>query len=175
MVRGTGIAEQAAAWRPASTGWEVRVLGEAPGPHTEGCMMGFPALATPPPRSWACCPGRGNRPTTSGRRATWTRQAAPGHPALRPAGQGRGSRLLDAALLVGVNGIHSGARGLVFRDRWRERHLKFHTTAFAFDDPGTRAEVSDRFLLIGTIDRQMDLHGLRDDRVAAFTIHRSSN
>jgi 2-polyprenyl-6-methoxyphenol hydroxylase-like FAD-dependent oxidoreductase len=82
--------------------------------------------------------------------------------------------VLDADLLVGADGIHSAVRGLVFgAEREYLRYLGFHTAGFAFDDPGTRAEVGERFCLTDTTTRQVGLYGLRGERVGVFTVHRT--
>jgi 2-polyprenyl-6-methoxyphenol hydroxylase-like FAD-dependent oxidoreductase len=84
---------------------------------------------------------------------------------------------LGADLLVGADGIHSSVRRLVFGEEKRYlRYLGFHTAAFTFRDPTVHAEVTaggSRFCLTDTINRQVGLYGLRDGRVAAFTVHRA--
>jgi 2-polyprenyl-6-methoxyphenol hydroxylase-like FAD-dependent oxidoreductase len=83
---------------------------------------------------------------------------------------------LSADLLVGADGIHSTVRRLVFgEERDHLRYLGFHTAAFTFDDPAIHARVRDGFCLTDTVDRQMGLYGLRDGRVAAFTVHRAAD
>lgn len=81
---------------------------------------------------------------------------------------------LDADLLVGADGIHSTVRRLVFGDGF-VRHLGFHTAAFIFTDPEVHALVGGRFCLTDTVGRQVGCYGLRDGRVAAFTVHRTEN
>ncbi len=84
--------------------------------------------------------------------------------------------VLDADLLVGADGIHSAVRGMVFGDEERFlRHLGFHTAAWTFTDPAIRARVGDRFCLTDSVDRQLGLYGLRDGRVAAFAVHRTTD
>ncbi len=84
--------------------------------------------------------------------------------------------VVEADLLVGADGIHSTVRGLVFGDeRNHLRYLGFHTTAFTFRDPAIHTRVRDRFCLTDSIDRQVGLYGLRDGRVAAFTVHRAEH
>ncbi|MDN5919427.1 MAG: FAD-dependent monooxygenase, partial [Pseudonocardia sp.] len=83
---------------------------------------------------------------------------------------------LTADLLVGADGIHSAVRAMVFGPETDYlRHLGFHTAAFSFVDPVLHARVRDRFHLTDTIDRQMGLYGLRDDRVAVFAVHRTDD
>ncbi|MFC4857072.1 FAD-dependent monooxygenase [Actinophytocola glycyrrhizae] len=83
---------------------------------------------------------------------------------------------LDADLLVGADGIHSAVRGMVFgEERTFLRHLGFHTAAWTFDDAAIRARVGDRFCLTDSVDRQLGLYGLRDGRVAAFAVHRTTD
>ncbi|MFE7173254.1 FAD-dependent monooxygenase [Streptomyces sp. NPDC057616] len=84
--------------------------------------------------------------------------------------------VLDADLLVGADGLHSAVRSMVFGEEQRcVRYLGYHTAAFTFDDPHVHAELGDRFCLTDTAERQMGLYGLRDGRVAAFTVHRSAD
>lgn len=81
---------------------------------------------------------------------------------------------LEADLLVGADGIHSTVRRLVFgEERQYFRYLGFHTAAFTFEDPEIHTAVRDRFCLTDTTGKQMGLYGLRDGRVAAFTVHRT--
>ena len=83
--------------------------------------------------------------------------------------------VLSADLLVGADGIHSTIRDLVFGpEQAYLRHLGFHTAAFVFEDPRIHAEVRGRFCVTDTIGRQIGLYGLRDGRVAAFTVHRTT-
>ncbi|WP_447001708.1 FAD-dependent oxidoreductase [Saccharothrix isguenensis] len=77
-------------------------------------------------------------------------------------------------LLVGADGVHSTVRRLVFGDG-HLRYLGFHTAAFTFDDPEIHALVADRFCVTDTIGRQVGFYGLRDGRVAAFTVHRTAS
>ncbi|XVV07773.1 FAD-dependent monooxygenase [Actinosynnema sp. CA-248983] len=81
---------------------------------------------------------------------------------------------LDADLLVGADGIHSTVRRLVFGDGF-VRHLGFLTAAFTFTDPEVHALVEGRFCLTDTVGRQVGCYGLRDGRVAAFTVHRTES
>ncbi|PSL57589.1 2-polyprenyl-6-methoxyphenol hydroxylase-like FAD-dependent oxidoreductase [Saccharothrix carnea] len=75
-------------------------------------------------------------------------------------------------LLVGADGVHSAVRRLVFGDG-HVRYLGFHTAAFTFDDPSVHALVDGRFCVTDTVGRQVGFYGLRDGRVAAFTVHRT--
>jgi 2-polyprenyl-6-methoxyphenol hydroxylase-like FAD-dependent oxidoreductase len=83
---------------------------------------------------------------------------------------------LDADLLVGADGLHSTVRSMVFGEEQRcVRYLGHHTAAFTFDDPHVHEELGDRFCLTDTAERQMGLYGLRDGKVAVFTVHRSAD
>ncbi|GAB3543523.1 2-polyprenyl-6-methoxyphenol hydroxylase-like FAD-dependent oxidoreductase [Actinopolyspora lacussalsi] len=85
-------------------------------------------------------------------------------------------RVLHADLLVGADGVHSTVRTLVFGDeRNHLRYLGFHTAAFTFHSPEIRARLEDRYCLTDTVDRQIGLYGLRDDRVAVFAVHRTGD
>ncbi|KOX24547.1 FAD-dependent oxidoreductase [Saccharothrix sp. NRRL B-16348] len=75
-------------------------------------------------------------------------------------------------LLVGADGVRSTVRRLVFGDG-HVRYLGFHTAAFTFDDPAVHALVAGRFCVTDTVGRQVGFYGLRDGRVAAFTVHRT--
>ncbi|MGH3834648.1 MAG: FAD-dependent monooxygenase [Pseudonocardiaceae bacterium] len=82
--------------------------------------------------------------------------------------------VLGADLLVGADGIHSTARRMVFGDEEQFlRYLGYHTAAYIFDDPQIYDYARNRFCLTDTTERQMGFYGLRDGRVAAFTVHRS--
>jgi 2-polyprenyl-6-methoxyphenol hydroxylase-like FAD-dependent oxidoreductase len=92
---------------------------------------------------------------------------------------GATARLSDGStvtgdLLVGADGVHSTVRRLVFGDG-HLRQLGFHTAAFTFDDPEIHALVAGRFCVTDTIGRQVGFYGLRDGRVAAFTVHRTTS
>ncbi|WHT16545.1 FAD-dependent monooxygenase [Crossiella sp. CA-258035] len=81
---------------------------------------------------------------------------------------------LAADLLVGADGIHSAVRGLVFgEERKFLRYLGFHTAAFQFEAPELHAALRGRFNLTDTMGRQLGLYALRDNRIAAFTVHRA--
>ncbi|MEV0648004.1 FAD-dependent oxidoreductase [Phytomonospora sp. NPDC050363] len=84
-----------------------------------------------------------------------------------------GSRV-EADLLVGADGIHSRTRELVFGTGFI-RPLGLHTAAFIFDDPQVRETVGPRFALTDSVDREMGFYGLRDGRVAVFTVHRTDS
>lgn len=82
--------------------------------------------------------------------------------------------VIGADLLVGADGIHSTVRRMVFGDEKKFlRYLGYHTAAYIFDDPQIYDYLHNRFCLTDTADRQMGFYGLRDGRVAAFTVHRS--
>jgi 2-polyprenyl-6-methoxyphenol hydroxylase-like FAD-dependent oxidoreductase len=82
---------------------------------------------------------------------------------------------LAADLLVGADGVHSTVRGLVFGDEQNYlRYLGFHTAAYVFDDADIHAQVRGQFCVTDTVGRQMGFYGLRDGKVAVFTVHRSS-
>ncbi|WP_329234981.1 FAD-dependent monooxygenase [Actinoallomurus sp. NBC_01490] len=83
---------------------------------------------------------------------------------------------IEADLLVGADGIHSTVRGQIFGpEREFLRYLGFHTAAYSFDDPDIHALVAGRFCLTDTVDRQMGFYGLRGERVAVFTVHRTAD
>jgi 2-polyprenyl-6-methoxyphenol hydroxylase-like FAD-dependent oxidoreductase len=83
---------------------------------------------------------------------------------------------IDADLLVGADGVHSTVRRLTLGDESRFfRYLGFHTAAFRFDAPDVREAMQGRACLTDTIGRQMGFYALRDGRVAAFSVHRTSD
>ncbi len=83
---------------------------------------------------------------------------------------------IEADLLVGADGIHSSVRHLVFGpERQFLRYLGFHTAAFLFDAPHIHRQIGNRFCLTDTTGCQMGFYGLRDGRVAAFTVHRTDD
>ncbi|QUR68414.1 FAD-dependent monooxygenase [Mycobacterium spongiae] len=83
---------------------------------------------------------------------------------------------LDVDLLVGADGLHSTVRRLTFGDESDYvRYLGFHTAAFTFHDQELNEALDGRFLMTDTIGRLLGLYGLRDHRVAGFTIHRSED
>jgi 2-polyprenyl-6-methoxyphenol hydroxylase-like FAD-dependent oxidoreductase len=85
-------------------------------------------------------------------------------------------QVVEADLLVGADGIHSTVREQVFgREERFLRYLGFHTAAYVFDDPTINRLVAKRVCLTDTVNRQMGLYGLRDGRVAVFTVHRSTD
>ncbi|MGH3948276.1 MAG: FAD-dependent monooxygenase [Pseudonocardiaceae bacterium] len=80
--------------------------------------------------------------------------------------------VLDADLLVGADGIHSTVRRMVFGDEERFiRYLGLHTAAFTFEDPAVYQQIGDSFCLTDTTGKMMGFYGLRDGRVAVFTVH----
>ncbi|GLY76273.1 FAD-dependent monooxygenase [Actinoallomurus iriomotensis] len=87
-----------------------------------------------------------------------------------------GGTTIDADLLVGADGIHSTVRDQTFGPERRFlRYLGFHTAAYSFDDAGVHAQVAGQFCLTDTVDRQMGFYGLRGERVAVFTVHRTAD
>ncbi|GAA0597208.1 FAD-dependent oxidoreductase [Kribbella sandramycini] len=83
---------------------------------------------------------------------------------------------LAGDVVIGADGIHSTVRQLAFGPESQYlRHLGFHTSAFIFDDPQIRDRVAGRFCLTDTIGAQFGCYPLRDGRVAAFGVHRSTD
>lgn len=83
---------------------------------------------------------------------------------------------LEADLLVGADGVHSGVRGLVFGPEHRYLcYLGFHTAAFTFDSPTVHAQIGPRFCLTDTVNRMIGCYQLRNDHVGVFTVHRAAD
>ncbi|MCD0443801.1 FAD-dependent monooxygenase [Glycomyces sp. A-F 0318] len=83
---------------------------------------------------------------------------------------------IEADLIVGADGIHSRVRALAFGPE--EDYLRFlgmHTGAFTFTDRETAERVRGRFVLTETLNRQMGFYGIGGDRVAVFTVHRTTD
>jgi 2-polyprenyl-6-methoxyphenol hydroxylase-like FAD-dependent oxidoreductase len=81
---------------------------------------------------------------------------------------------VDADLVVGADGVHSRIRALVFGPEEDHLHyLGMHTGAYVFTDAELFERVRGRFVLTETLNRQMGLYGLTDDRVAVFAVHRT--
>ena len=81
---------------------------------------------------------------------------------------------LHADLLVGADGIHSTVRRRLFGPQEHYLHpLGMHTGAYTFTDARIHALTRGRFCLTDTLNAQMGLYGLGQDRVAAFTVHRT--
>ena len=81
---------------------------------------------------------------------------------------------IDADLVVGADGVHSRVRSLIFGSEHDHlRYLGMHTGAFVFTDPEVFEQVRGQFVLTETLNRQLGLYGLDDDRVAVFAVHRT--
>ncbi|WP_427885384.1 FAD-dependent monooxygenase [Kribbella sp. GL6] len=81
---------------------------------------------------------------------------------------------LDGDLLIGADGIHSAVRREVFGSSYL-RFLGFHTAAYSFDAPAIHDEVGGRFCLTDTMGSQFGFYSLRNGRVAAFAVHRTTD
>jgi 2-polyprenyl-6-methoxyphenol hydroxylase-like FAD-dependent oxidoreductase len=88
---------------------------------------------------------------------------------LRPAGQ------IHADVLVGADGVHSRIRDLVFGDGglW-SCALGYDTAAFAFRDEKIETLLEGRFTVLSAPGRHIVLCPLREGRIAAMFVHRSS-
>ncbi|GAA4720764.1 2-polyprenyl-6-methoxyphenol hydroxylase [Promicromonospora umidemergens] len=83
---------------------------------------------------------------------------------------------LDADLIVGADGVHSGIRSLVFGpERDDLRYLGMQTGAFVFTDDEVFEQVRGRFVLTETLNRQIGFYGLDGGRVAIFTVSRTED
>lgn len=83
---------------------------------------------------------------------------------------------LDADLIVGADGVHSGIRSMVFGPDCDDlRYLGMQTGAFVFTDPTVFEQVRGRFVLTETLNRQLGFYGLDDNRVAVFTVCRTED
>jgi 2-polyprenyl-6-methoxyphenol hydroxylase-like FAD-dependent oxidoreductase len=76
-------------------------------------------------------------------------------------------------LLVGADGIHSTMRELVFGPQHqRLRQLGFHA-ACTFTGTAIPSMPSDRFTTTDSADSAVGLYAPRDDKIAAWAIHRT--
>ncbi|MCO1655528.1 FAD-dependent monooxygenase [Pseudonocardia humida] len=83
---------------------------------------------------------------------------------------------VEADLVVGADGTRSVVRRqVVGPDRGVVRRLGFHTAAFTVDEPRVHAALRGRFCVTDTANRMVGAYGLRDGRVAVFTVHRSTD
>jgi 2-polyprenyl-6-methoxyphenol hydroxylase-like FAD-dependent oxidoreductase len=83
---------------------------------------------------------------------------------------------LEADLIVGADGVHSGVRSLTFgAERDDLRYLGMQTGAFVFTDPTVFEQVRGRFVLTETLNRQLGFYGLDGGRVAVFTVFRTDD
>jgi 2-polyprenyl-6-methoxyphenol hydroxylase-like FAD-dependent oxidoreductase len=81
-----------------------------------------------------------------------------------------------ADLLVGADGIHSTTRALAFGPESAFlRHLGLHTAAYTFEHPELHERLAGRFTFTDSAERAVGLYGIRGGRVAAFTVHRTSD
>jgi 2-polyprenyl-6-methoxyphenol hydroxylase-like FAD-dependent oxidoreductase len=77
-------------------------------------------------------------------------------------------------LLVGADGIHSVVRSLMFGPESAYlRFLGFHTAAYTFEDPDLHRRLGDRFAITDSPNRAVGVYGLRNRRIAVFTVHRT--
>lgn len=82
-------------------------------------------------------------------------------------------RTVEADVLVGADGIHSGVRAEVFgREVEYLRPLGMRAAAFIVTDPHLNARFRNRFILSDSIGRMAGLYSLRSDMVAAFMVYR---
>lgn len=83
---------------------------------------------------------------------------------------------LDADLVVGADGVHSGVRSLAFGpERDQVRNLGMQTGAFVFRDPEAYEQVRGKFVLTETLNRQLGFYGLDDGAVAVFAVFRTDD
>lgn len=82
-------------------------------------------------------------------------------------------RRVQADLLVGADGIHSGVRSDLFGpESGMLKYLGFHTAAYVFSADKVRRVAQDRFVMMSLVDRQMGLYTMHDGRVAVYFIWR---
>jgi 2-polyprenyl-6-methoxyphenol hydroxylase-like FAD-dependent oxidoreductase len=180
IVCGAGIAGLTLANRLWASGAEVTVLERAPGPREQGYMIDFFGPG------YDAITAMGLLPQIEDVAYRVTEASFVDEQGHRRAGVSLDSFAVGPLLsimrpdlervLVGADGVHSTVRRLVFGDESRFfRYLGFHTTAFTFDDPEIHAMVDGRACLTDTVGRQMGFYALRDGRVAAFGVHRTSD
>lgn len=80
---------------------------------------------------------------------------------------------VQADLLVGADGIHSGVRAALFgREAQFVHDLGFRTAAYVFKSERVNELVGDKFVMVSVPDRQIGIYALRDGGVTAFLIWR---
>jgi 2-polyprenyl-6-methoxyphenol hydroxylase-like FAD-dependent oxidoreductase len=83
---------------------------------------------------------------------------------------------LEADLLIGADGIHSGIRELVFGPEADFFHyLGFHVGAYSFRDVEVAPLVGDRFAVTDTRKEAMFFYRLRDGSLTAMAVHRTDD
>ncbi|GAA1468001.1 FAD-dependent monooxygenase [Microbacterium thalassium] len=80
-----------------------------------------------------------------------------------------GGERVEADLLVGADGIHSGIRAQVFGPEERFlRPLGLHTAAWFADSPPAATALSERFVIESAPGKMAGVYGVGGDRVATF-------
>lgn len=81
---------------------------------------------------------------------------------------------MDADLLVGADGIHSGVRRLVFGPEEQFiRPLGFHTAAYFFESGSVAAELAGDFKMMTAHDRMAGLYEVDPQRIMSFFVMRA--
>ncbi len=84
--------------------------------------------------------------------------------------------VLEAELLVGADGVHSGVRSLVFGPEADFLHyLGFHVAAYELRDVKLGALVGDRVAVTDTRNESMFFYRLRDGRTTVLAVHRTAD
>ena len=79
---------------------------------------------------------------------------------------------LDADVLIGADGIHSGIRDSVFGpERSYLRPLGMRAAAYIVSDAELNARFRNRFILTDSIGRSAGIYGLRSGQVAVFLVY----
>jgi 2-polyprenyl-6-methoxyphenol hydroxylase-like FAD-dependent oxidoreductase len=79
-------------------------------------------------------------------------------------------------LVIGADGIHSAIRKLAFGPESNYlRYLGLHTAAYTFANPELHKKLGQQFAITDSVDKTVGLYPIRNERIAVFTAHRTSD
>jgi 2-polyprenyl-6-methoxyphenol hydroxylase-like FAD-dependent oxidoreductase len=79
-------------------------------------------------------------------------------------------------LVIGADGIHSAIRKLAFGPESNYlRYLGLHTAAYTFANPELHKNLGQQFAITDSVDKTVGLYPIRNERIAVFTAHRTSD
>ncbi len=78
---------------------------------------------------------------------------------------------LDADILVGADGLHSGIRRQLFvKEAEAVKFLGYHTAAYIFRSEAVAKAAEDKFVMLSLSGRQAGFYRMQDDQVAVYFI-----